>query len=543
MSEQIPVYRLTQEAYDQLTLLADENPQVYLDPQADFESILKERGVAEYREPTTVTANRPIELKPAESGSPNTADIQALDFYRSLDGMSPRTALDVRLWAWMNHFPLHGYGLERWRRTKNTDLANYVKSHWLGSISSHPAWRYNTAGRTWWIAHTALKAARGSAGAFEATDALNLFANRAVFYHAPMYYNFAREPLLLGEVIRALLNEAEGMSAEKGIYALLKYLNLMGGTQALGMTPREQLRESILDEVERIMSDPDLVADRRKLRNRTTLRSLSLGAGVQSTVLALMAERGEHGLEKPDVAVFADTGWEPPAVYEHLEWLREQVSFEIVRVSAGNIRDNILSGTSPGGNGYLGIPAWLINQNGANGIAARQCTTKYKINPINQFLRDRVGIEPGKRAPKEVNVEIWMGISVDEVFRVKDSREEWATNRYPLVELELSRSQCLMWFEENYPGRTLPRSACVGCPYKSNVEWKWLRDTDSESFQEAVFIDSALRESPVVRNAITRNGATAFLHRSRVPLADVDFSEVEDYDSFLADECEGVCRV
>ena len=257
----------------------------------------------------------------------------------------------------------------------------------------------------------------------------------------------------------------------------------------------------------------------------------------------LMAERGEHGLKKPDVAVFADTGWEPPAVYEHLEWLRGQVSFEIVQVSAGNIRDNILSGTSPDGNGYLGIPAWLVNQNGSSSVAARQCTTKYKIKPINQFLRDRVGIEPGKRAPKEVNVEIWMGISIDEVFRVKDSREEWATNRYPLVELELSRAQCLTWFEENYPGRTLPRSACVGCPYKSNVEWKWLRDTDSESFQEAVFVDSALRESPVVRNAITRNGATAFLHRSRVPLANVDFSEVEDHDSFLADECEGVCRV
>ena len=264
---------------------------------------------------------------------------------------------------------------------------------------------------------------------------------------------------------------------------------------------------------------------------------------MQSTVLALMAERGEHGLEKPDVAVFADTGWEPPVVYEHLEWLRRQVSFEIVQVSTGNIRENILSGTSPDGNGYLGIPAWLINEDGSNSVAARQCTTKYKIKPINKYLRDRMGIEPGKRAAKEINVEIWMGISVDEIFRVKDSREEWATNRYPLVELELSRSQCLTWFEENYPGRTLPRSACVGCPYKSNVEWKWLLDTDAESFQEAVFIDSALRESPIVKNAITREGATAFLHRSRVPLAEVDFSQVEDYDSFIADECEGVCRV
>ena len=59
------------------------------------------------------------------------------------------------------------------------------------------------------------------------------------------------------------------------------------------------------------MSNPDLVSDRTKLRKKKVFRSLSLGAGVQSTVLALMAERGDHGLSKPDVAIFADTGWEP----------------------------------------------------------------------------------------------------------------------------------------------------------------------------------------------------------------------------------------
>ena len=543
MAEKHPVFRLTQEAYDQLYEAAMEDPEAYLDPEMDFDAVLQQRGISRYIEDTGVFTDRLIELSPVESGAPNRADRQALDFYHSFDAMTPRLALDERLWAWMTHFRLHAYGLKRWRRVKNANLVNYVKTHWFRDKSTDALWRHNTASRTWWLAHTAIKAAEGSGGAFNAEDAVQAFADTAVFYHLPMYYNFTREPILLGEVVRAILNEAEGIKAEAGLYALLKELNLMGGIQLLAMMPRSDLRQRIVEEVDRIMSDPDLVRDRSKLRNRNVFRSLSLGAGVQSTVLALMAERGEHGLEKPDVAVFADTGWEPPVVYEHLEWLRRQVSFEIVQVSTGNIRENILSGTSPDGNGYLGIPAWLINEDGSNSVAARQCTTKYKIKPINKYLRDRMGIEPGKRAAKEINVEIWMGISVDEIFRVKDSREEWATNRYPLVELELSRSQCLTWFEENYPGRTLPRSACVGCPYKSNVEWKWLLDTDAESFQEAVFIDSALRESPIVKNAITREGATAFLHRSRVPLADIDFSEVEDYDSFIADECEGVCRV
>jgi len=37
------------------------------------------------------------------------------------------------------------------------------------------------------------------------------------------------------------------------------------------------------------------------------LRALSLGAGVQSTTLALMAAHGEVG-PMPDCAIFADTG-------------------------------------------------------------------------------------------------------------------------------------------------------------------------------------------------------------------------------------------
>lgn len=38
------------------------------------------------------------------------------------------------------------------------------------------------------------------------------------------------------------------------------------------------------------------------------LRALSLGAGVQSTTMALMAAHGEIG-PMPDCAIFADTGW------------------------------------------------------------------------------------------------------------------------------------------------------------------------------------------------------------------------------------------
>ena len=57
------------------------------------------------------------------------------------------------------------------------------------------------------------------------------------------------------------------------------------------------------------------------------LRILSLGAGVQSSTMALMADAGEFGI-KPDAAVFADTGWEPEPVIKHLEYFNYNLDFD-----------------------------------------------------------------------------------------------------------------------------------------------------------------------------------------------------------------------
>jgi hypothetical protein len=73
------------------------------------------------------------------------------------------------------------------------------------------------------------------------------------------------------------------------------------------------------------------------------LRLLSLGAGVQSTTVLLLACEGV--IPRFDVALFADTGWEPRAVYENLVRLRAHAAtFGIPgrTVSAGNIRDDAL---------------------------------------------------------------------------------------------------------------------------------------------------------------------------------------------------------
>ena len=72
-----------------------------------------------------------------------------------------------------------------------------------------------------------------------------------------------------------------------------------------------------------------------------TLKVLSLGAGVQSTTLALMVEKGE--LPMVDAAIFADTGAEPQAVYDHLTWLKEQLSYPVHVVQWRNLKQDLLS--------------------------------------------------------------------------------------------------------------------------------------------------------------------------------------------------------
>ena len=61
---------------------------------------------------------------------------------------------------------------------------------------------------------------------------------------------------------------------------------------------------------------------------------ISLGAGVQSSTMALMAAKGEI-TPMPDAAIFADTGWEPKYVYDWLDWLETQLPFPVHRVSGG----------------------------------------------------------------------------------------------------------------------------------------------------------------------------------------------------------------
>lgn len=262
-----------------------------------------------------------------------------------------------------------------------------------------------------------------------------------------------------------------------------------------------------------------------------SLRILSLGAGVQSTSLLILAARGDFG--RLDAAIFSDTGWEPRAVYEHLDRLEREVAtpagIPIYRVTSGNIRNDALDPEHR----FASMPLYVKNPDGGDGMGRRQCTSEYKLKPIKRKIRELLGAPPREdgapgRVPKGKFAEQWIGFSTDEAHRALDAKQtQYMQSRYPLLERGLSRSDCdAINRAAGFPDTA--KSACIGCPFHSNRQWRQMRDNDPESWADAVRFDAEIRNGGSARANAQGQALRGqmFLHRSRVPLGDAPIDRV-----------------
>lgn len=280
-------------------------------------------------------------------------------------------------------------------------------------------------------------------------------------------------------------------------------------------------------------------------RDVKVLNLISLGAGVQSSTMSLMAAAGEI-TPMPDGAIFADTQDEPQSVYVWLDWLEKQLPFPVHRVTQGRLSDRSLTMVKTKDGRLFSktdIPFFTLNHDGSQGkIVQRGCTRDFKLVPLMRKARELASIARGQ---KTAGVIQWIGISLDEIVRMKTAREPWAENRWPLVELRMRRDDCLRWMHSHgFPPP--PRSACVYCPFHNNAEWRRLKDEEPQAFQQAVDFEQSLQEA----KASSENFRTRpFLHRSLKPLSEVDLStDVERgqsawWEENFRDECEGMCGV
>ena len=245
-------------------------------------------------------------------------------------------------------------------------------------------------------------------------------------------------------------------------------------------------------------------------------RCLSLGAGVQSSLLLILAAQGH--LPKIQFALFSDTGWEPKSVYTHLDRLEREVAapagIKVFRVSSGNIRRDALDPDHR----FSSMPLFIKNPDGGNGMTRRQCTGEYKIKPLQAKVRELLGYPYPARIPAGVFVEQWIGISRDEFHRAKDADVRYMRNRFPLLDLDLTREDCLRLLAENgFPDT--PKSSCLGCPVHSDRQWRQIRDQSPEEWADVVSFDAAIRAGSARANATgSPLLGSAYLHRSRLPV-------------------------
>ncbi len=243
---------------------------------------------------------------------------------------------------------------------------------------------------------------------------------------------------------------------------------------------------------------------------------LSLGAGVQSSTLALMAAAGEV-TPMPVAAVFADTGDEPLGVYLWLSHLKEMLPFpvHVVQSHHGKLSDNLTKGD------HSQIPAFFL-EHGKPTIGKRQCTNHWKVRPVRKKCR-----QLSRGGP----VVLWQGISTDEVSRCKDSGALWLTHRFPLIEAGLNRHGCVLWLKRRGHPEP-PKSACCYCPYRNDAQW---RRSKNDPMEWALIkrVDALLNERG------------EFLHPTCKPIAEVDLSTEEERGqlNMFNNECEGMCGV
>lgn len=273
--------------------------------------------------------------------------------------------------------------------------------------------------------------------------------------------------------------------------------------------------------------------------------------GVQSSTLALMAAHGQvPHLPHPAGAIFADTQDEPESVYRWMQTLRGLIEasphpFPVHLVTKGKLSDRAMTmKTTKDGRKFspTDIPFFTRNDDGSQGkITNRGCTRDYKLDPILKMAR-RLGEVPRKKKEgNQIHVVQWIGISLDEIYRMKPSRDWWAKSVWPLVDMRMTRHDCKRWMAEHgYPEP--PRSSCVYCPYHSDHEWRRLRDEEPEDFAKAVAFERRLQE---VKRESSNFSTTPFLHRSLVPLDQVDFSTDEEkgQGNLFNAECFGMCGV
>lgn len=222
-----------------------------------------------------------------------------------------------------------------------------------------------------------------------------------------------------------------------------------------------------------------------------SVRSVSYGAGVQSTALLVLAAERKIDF---NLFLFSNVGDDS----EHPDSLRYMTEvavpyaakhdIELVslhRVKRDGTKETLMGRLTKEGSRSLPIPVRMSN--GAPGT--RSCTADFKIAVIGKELKRR-----GATVADPATVAL--GISVDEIERARpgiDERAPYQFRVYPLLDLGLRRDDCKRIIAA--AGLPVPgKSACFFCPFHDKHAWANQAREEPELFKKSCDLETLLNE-------------------------------------------------
>lgn len=193
------------------------------------------------------------------------------------------------------------------------------------------------------------------------------------------------------------------------------------------------------------------------------IKIANFGGGVNSVAGIL-----KYGIDSFDEVIFADTGSEKPETYEYLKYLVEQKGWKITIVDKSF-------------HWGMTIYEYYTKRKSFPNAALRDCTGKFKINPMRRYLRKKYG--------KKVHFDVSLFIDYSEIFRVKTSDVLYQTLHYPLIDDKIDREGCLEIIKQS--GYLMPsKSSCFMCPFNTPKQWMKLKSEHPDLFEQAVKLEN-----------------------------------------------------
>lgn len=228
-----------------------------------------------------------------------------------------------------------------------------------------------------------------------------------------------------------------------------------------------------------------------EIMSKKSVKLLSYGGGVDSTVIAILIINGT--IERPEHIVMVDTGYEKQSTWDYINKVVQprltEVGLEIKILKTNDYSDNSIIDK----NGMVRIPACRKNLDGSVSKLRTCCNGGWKATVVNRWMR-KIGIE---------RVEQWIGFSADESRRKLKNKKKWISFRYPLIELGMTRNDCIYYAgKHNWP--MPPRTSCYFCPQQRDEQWRQMARDEPEEFQRAVDLEIELHKTK----------PDIFLHRS-----------------------------